>query len=48
MNENRDDWLAVGFVAGVKADEASSTKAQGFHAEHMLMIIEETPVYLSR
>jgi len=43
MNENRDDWLAVGFVAGVKADEASSTKAQGFHAEHMLMIIEETP-----
>ena len=43
MNQNREDWLAVGFVAGVKADEASSTKAQGFHAEHMLIILEETP-----
>lgn len=37
------DWQAVGFVAGVAADEASATKAQGFHAEHMLIILEETP-----
>lgn len=43
MNENSEDWLAVGFVAGVKANEDSSTKAQGFHAEHMLIIFEETP-----
>jgi phage terminase large subunit len=38
-----DYWIAKGFVAGVKADESSTTKAQGFHAEHMLIIIEETP-----
>ncbi len=43
MKEESDDWLAVGFVAGVKADEDSSTKAQGFHAEHMLIILEEIP-----
>ena len=43
MNPGKDDWIAVGFVAGVKADEDSATKAQGFHAEHMLIIIEETP-----
>lgn len=43
MRPNRDDWGAVGFVAGVGASEESSTKAQGFHAEHMLIILEETP-----
>lgn len=43
MNPRQDDWLAVGFVAGVKANEESNTKAQGFHAEHMLIILEETP-----
>jgi len=43
MDPGKDDWLAVGFVAGVKADEDSATKAQGFHAEHMLIILEETP-----
>jgi len=43
MRPYRDDWIAVGFVAGVKADEDSATKAQGFHAEHMLIILEETP-----
>lgn len=43
MNPGRDDWIAVGFVAGVKADEESSTKAQGFHARHLLIILEETP-----
>ena len=43
MNEMQDDWIAVGFVAGVGAAEDSATKAQGFHAEHMLIIIEETP-----
>lgn len=41
--EGRDDWLIVGFVAGQKADEESATKAQGFHAEHLLIIVEETP-----
>lgn len=43
MNPGKDDWIGVGFVAGVKADEDSSTKAQGFHAKHMLIILEETP-----
>ncbi len=43
MKPTRDDWGAVGFVAGVKADEDVAGKARGFHAEHMLWIIEETP-----
>jgi hypothetical protein len=43
MHPRQDNWLAVGFVAGVKANEESNTKAQGFHAEHMLIILEETP-----
>lgn len=44
MIPNRDYWKAVGFVAGVRAEEvqASATKAQGLHAEHMLIIFEET------
>lgn len=43
MNPGQDNWIAVGFVAGVVANEESSTKAQGFHAEHLLVILEETP-----
>ncbi len=43
MVPGEDSWLAVGFVAGVVANEESSTKAQGFHAEHLLIIFEETP-----
>lgn len=38
-----DAWSAQGFVAGVGADEQVATKAAGFHAEHMLIITEETP-----
>lgn len=41
--EDRETWAATAFVCGVGADEASATKAQGFHAEHMLIITEETP-----
>lgn len=40
---NKKDHLAVGFVAGVKAGEEASTKAAGFHAENLLIILEETP-----
>jgi phage terminase large subunit len=36
-------WQAVGFPVGVGASEESATRAQGFHAEHMLIITEETP-----
>lgn len=43
MNEGLDDWIAIGFVAGIDATEESATKAQGFHAEHLLIILEETP-----
>ena len=43
MRIEENERMAVGFVAGIKADEESSTRAQGFHAEHMLIILEETP-----
>lgn len=43
MKPMSDEWAAFGFVAGVSADEESATKAQGFHAEHLLIIMEETP-----
>ena len=33
--------MAIGVVAGVGAGEESATKMQGFHAEHMLIVIEE-------
>jgi hypothetical protein len=40
---DENSWMATGFVAGVKANEDSTTKAQGFHRENMLIITEETP-----
>ncbi len=45
MVPGSDQWAAHGFVAGVRAEEVegSATKAQGFHAEHMLIVFEETP-----
>jgi phage terminase large subunit len=43
MRPNDDAWAAHGFGVGVSAGEESATKAQGFHAEHMLIITEETP-----
>jgi hypothetical protein len=45
MTPGTDAWAAHGFVAGVAATEVegSATKAQGFHAEHMLIVFEETP-----
>lgn len=47
MREDCPGWEAVGFVAGVSAEEtskqASAVKGQGFHAEHLLFIIEEAP-----
>lgn len=45
MRAGSDLWAMHGFVAGVAADEVeqSATKAQGFHAEHLLVIHEEMP-----
>lgn len=39
----RDKWAATGYPVGVGAGEEVATKAQGWHAEHMLIIIEEGP-----
>ena len=42
--EGQDEtWGAVGWACGVDANEESATRAQGFHAAHMLVITEETP-----
>ena len=43
MDAGKEKWAATAFVCGVGADEESATKAQGFHAQHMLWITEETP-----
>lgn len=40
---DKETWAATAFVCGIGANEESATKAQGFHAPHMLIITEETP-----
>jgi phage terminase large subunit len=40
---DREAWSAVGYAVSVRAGETVSTKAAGMHAEHMLLITEETP-----
>jgi hypothetical protein len=42
-NAFADSWHAIGFVAGVGASEEAATKAQGFHRENMLIVLEECP-----
>lgn len=39
----KEKWAATAFVCGIGANEESATKAQGFHAAHLLIISEETP-----
>jgi phage terminase large subunit len=41
--DGTDEWGAWGYSVAVKAGEESATNAQGMHAEHMLLIYEETP-----
>lgn len=36
-----DLHIAIGVVAGVRADEESATKMQGYHRKYMLFIVEE-------
>ena len=45
MDPPGEEWMAIGFVSGVGAEEVgmSARRAQGLHAEHMLIITEETP-----
>lgn len=38
-----ESWAAHGYAVGVKAGEQVSTAAAGMHAEHMLLVYEETP-----
>lgn len=38
-----DSWAAIAYACGVGKDEASAVKAQGWHREHMLVIVEEGP-----
>jgi phage terminase large subunit len=40
---DRQSWAAVGFPVGVEAGAESATKAQGFHADRLLFVFEETP-----
>lgn len=39
----KESWTAQAFIAGVRANEESTTKAQGLHGDRMLIICEETP-----
>lgn len=39
----KESWIAQAFIAGVRANEESTTKAQGLHGDRMLIICEETP-----
>lgn len=41
--DGTDNWAAFGYSVAVGADEQVATSAQGMHAEHMLLIYEETP-----
>ncbi len=41
--DGTDKWAAHGIATQVSAGEVSATKAQGAHAEHMLMVMEEFP-----
>lgn len=43
MDPDIADWTAFGLPVGVAADEQSATKAQGHHAIHQLIILEECP-----
>ena len=36
-------WAIWGYACGIDAGAQSATRAQGFHAKHMLQITEETP-----
>lgn len=38
-----ESWAAHGFAVAMKAGESVSVNAQGMHAEHMLLVYEETP-----
>ena len=38
-----ESWAAHGYAVGIRVDEQVATRAAGMHAEHMLLVYEETP-----
>jgi hypothetical protein len=43
MIPGSDAWGAFGYPVGIEADKETAIRAQGMHAEHMLLIYEEMP-----
>ena len=43
VEDRQEKWSAVGWTAGVDAGAESAVRSQGFHAEHMLIVVEEFP-----
>lgn len=43
MRPKDEGWNIIGWACGTAADEESATRAQGFHAENMLIVVEEMP-----
>lgn len=43
MVPGSDEWGAVGYAVGIEAGKDSEPRAQGMHAEHMLLVYEEMP-----
>jgi hypothetical protein len=41
--EEAEKWAIIGYACGVEAGAESATRAQGFHAPHMLILGEEAP-----
>lgn len=39
----QETWAILGYACAIGSVEESATKAQGFHAAHMLIVTEETP-----
>ena len=37
----RESWIAFGVVAAVGAEEEAAARMQGYHAEHMLIVLDE-------
>lgn len=43
LGQGQRSWAAKGYAVGIVAGEGVSVKASGMHAEHMLLVYEETP-----
>lgn len=43
LEGDEERWAIMGWGCGVDADTESATRAQGFHAPNMMVLLEETP-----